>query len=168
MNRRGWGVARAWAGSILIAVGATACSAPEPEDDAATLSPELLPARSEYRTHCSACHGRNGAGAPRLYPPLRGSSWVNGDPEIPIRAVLHGLEGPITVEGEEFMNKMTPLGDRLADKQIARILTYVRASWGNTAPPVTEAEVARVRAATAGRSEPWTAPELEALRETPE
>jgi mono/diheme cytochrome c family protein len=90
---------------------------------------------------------------------------VNGNPEIPIRAVLHGLEGPITVEGEDFMNKMTPLGERLADKQIARILTFVRASWGNAAPPVTEAEVARVRAATADRTDPWTAPELEAIRE---
>ena len=136
---------------------------PEPLDDAAALDPSFLPARADYRMHCSVCHGKGGLGATNLFPPLRGSEWANGDPAIPIRAVLHGVEGPLTVRGEKYMNKMAPLGRVLSDQQIATILTYVRASWGNTGSPVSEDEVARVRAETAGRDEPWTEEEFQAL-----
>jgi mono/diheme cytochrome c family protein len=51
----------------------------------------------------------------------------------------------------------------LKDPEVAAVLTYVRSSWGNDAPPVTAAAVARVRAATAQRRAPWTAPELNAV-----
>ena len=134
-----------------------------PEDDAARLNPDLLPARADYRNHCSACHGKRGNGAARLFPPLRGSEWVNGNAEIPIRTVLHGLRGPLTVEGQKYMNSMAPLGHRLSDAQMAGILTYVRASWGNDGEAVSEAEVTRVRAVTADRTEPWTEDELRPL-----
>lgn len=52
----------------------------------------------------------------------------------------------------------------LAGSEIATTLTYVRWSWGNAAPPVTAAEVAAVRAATAGRTTPWTWEELQAAK----
>jgi mono/diheme cytochrome c family protein len=118
-----------------------------------------------YRTHCSACHGKRGKGATRLFPPLRGSEWTNGDPGIPIRAILHGVEGPLTVGGEAYMNKMAPLGRALNDGQIAEILTYVRASWGNTGTVVTPEEVAQVREATRGRERSWTETEFRSLLE---
>ncbi len=132
-------------------------------DDAASRDPSLLGARSDYAFYCIACHGRDGRGKKNLFPPLRGSKWLNGDPGIPIRVVLHGLRGEIVVEGERYMNQMPPLGLRLDDAKAAGILTYVRASWGNVAPPVTAAEVAAVREATSGRTKPFTPDELKAL-----
>jgi mono/diheme cytochrome c family protein len=54
---------------------------------------------------------------------------------------------------------MAPLGS-LKDDQIANVISYVRASWGNTAPEVSPETVAKVRADTAGRTTFWTAAEL--------
>lgn len=147
--------------------GLVSCGGGKPDpadlDDAAAADPSLLSTRSQYRFHCGACHGKDGRGRANLFPPLRGSSWANGDPVVPIHVVLHGLDGPITVEGEKYLNLMPPLGHRLTDEQIARILTYVRASWGNTARAVLPAEVAAVRATTAGRTKPMIEAELKAL-----
>lgn len=49
----------------------------------------------------------------------------------------------------------------LTDRQIAAVLTYVRAEFGQQSPPVTAAAVKAIRAANATRELPWTAPELE-------
>ena len=51
----------------------------------------------------------------------------------------------------------------LKDDQIANVLSYVRASWGNTAPEVQPETVAKVRADTAGHNSYWTAAELEKI-----
>jgi len=112
-----------------------------------------------YDTTCIACHQANGLGVPGQYPPLAGSEWVTGSEERIIRIVLHGLNGPITVEGKEYNNVMAPLGS-LKDDQIANVISYVRASWGNAAPEVSPETVAKVRAENAGRNTFWTAAEL--------
>jgi mono/diheme cytochrome c family protein len=112
-----------------------------------------------YDTTCIACHQANGLGVPGQYPPLVASEWVTGSEERIIRIVLHGLNGPITVEGKEYNNVMAPLGS-LKDDQIANVISYVRASWGNTASEVQPETVAKVRADTAGRTTFWTAAEL--------
>lgn len=110
---------------------------------------------------CIACHKADGKGDPLAsYPPLAGSEWVTGNEERAIRIVLHGLNGPITVEGKEYNNVMAQLGNSLKDEQIANVLSYVRASWGNIAPEVSPETVAKVRAETAGRNTFWTAAEL--------
>ncbi len=113
-----------------------------------------------FDTTCIACHQANGMGVPGQYPPLVASEWVTGSEERIIRIVLHGLNGPITVEGKEYNNVMAPLGGALKDEQVANVISYVRASWGNTAPEVSPETVARVRAETAGRNTFWTADEL--------
>jgi len=113
-----------------------------------------------FDTTCIACHQANGLGVPGQYPPLAASEWVTGSEERIIRIVLHGLNGPITVEGKEYNNVMAPLGGALKDEQVANVISYVRASWGNTAPEVTPEAVAKVRADTAGRNTFWTAAEL--------
>jgi mono/diheme cytochrome c family protein len=137
-----------------------ACSRAPEVPDAASSDPRFLPIRQTYRIHCGACHGRNGDGAPNLFPPLRGSRWVTGDPTVPIRIVLHGLEGRVEVEGATYLNRMPGHGERLDDETVAGILTYVRRSWGNAADSVSAAEVARVRARYAARKSAWTQPEL--------
>jgi mono/diheme cytochrome c family protein len=119
--------------------------------------------KKTYDMTCIACHQATGLGVPGQYPPLVGSEWVLGSEERIIRIVLHGLNGPITVEGKEYNNVMAPLGEALKDEQIANAISYVRASWGNNAPEVTPEAVAKVRAETAGRKTYWTAAELEAL-----
>ena len=76
------------------------------------------------------CHQDTGKGLPGTYPPLVGSPIVLGDPAIPIRILLHGLQGDVTVEGATYNGQM-PSWDRFSDEQIAAVLTYVRGAWTN-------------------------------------
>jgi len=58
---------------------------------------------------------------------------------------------------------MPPVGQIFTDDQIASVLTYIRREWGQDGSPVEPATVNAVRAATKGRSRPWTDAELTAL-----
>jgi mono/diheme cytochrome c family protein len=113
-----------------------------------------------FRQTCIACHGFDGKGVPGSFPPLDRSDWLTGDVGLPIKIVLHGLTGPVTVNGLQYRNAMTPLGTTLSDDEIAAVLTFVRQSWRNDAAAVDAAAVTRLRAANAERSQLWTAPEL--------
>ena len=53
---------------------------------------------------------------------------------------------------------MLPMG--LDDHQLADVLSYVRSTYGNTASAVTVEQVAVERAATSGRTQPWSAKDL--------
>lgn len=118
-----------------------------------------------FKKNCTQCHQTNGQGVPGSYPSLIGSSWVIEDPQTPIRILLKGLEGPITVNGNEYNGAMPAFGKKFDDRQLAAVLTYVRQAWGNSAPAVDEATVKAVREATAERNRVWSAPELLQLRQ---
>jgi mono/diheme cytochrome c family protein/glucose/arabinose dehydrogenase len=110
----------------------------------------------QYAGSCSGCHQARGTGLPGVAKPLVNSPWVLGLPVRLIRIVLHGKEGEML---------MPPIGSSLTDEQLANVLTYVRRSWGNTASPIESREVSEVRAATAGRTRPWTEAELSRVRQ---
>jgi len=113
-----------------------------------------------YMANCATCHQANGGGVPGAFPPLAHSEWVNGSEERVVRIVLHGLQGPIKVAGNDYNNVMAPLGGVLKDEQIANVLSYIRQEWGNSAPEVDPATVVRIRAETASHSGYWTAEQL--------
>jgi mono/diheme cytochrome c family protein len=113
-----------------------------------------------YGTRCAACHQADGKGIPGAFPPLAGSPWPTGEATVPIRIVLGGLQGPIDVLGATYQGVMPAFASQLSDAEIAAVLTHVRANFGNTAGPITEAQVAEVRTATATRKDAWTATEL--------
>ncbi len=112
---------------------------------------------------CAACHQQSGTGMAGAWPPLAGSEWLVNNPEVPIRIVLNGMHGAITVKGESYNNVMQAWRDQLSDDKIAAVLTYARSSWGNNASAVTTEQVAAVREATKDRTESWTAEELKDL-----
>ncbi len=113
-----------------------------------------------YGNVCAACHQAGGTGVPGAFPPLADSRWVTGDPEIPVKIVLHGLEGPIEVRGETYDAVMPPWGDKLSDSEVSAVLNYVRSSWGNSAPEISAELVKKVREKTSGRNTPWKVGEL--------
>lgn len=121
-----------------------------------------------YNTVCAACHQATGLGVPGAFPPLAKSEWVNGSEERIIRILLHGLSGPITVNGGSFNSAMPAIGPggyNFDDAKIAYVLTYVRQEWGNSSPAVTPEKVKEIRTgAAAGRTTAWTAAELEAIK----
>ncbi|NNF51806.1 MAG: c-type cytochrome, partial [Gammaproteobacteria bacterium] len=120
------------------------------EVSAQEMPPEALAAsmaagEKAYLANCSACHQPTGQGLPKAFPPLANSDYLMDDKKRSISTVLHGLQGPITVNGEEYNSMMPPMS-QLDDQTVADILTYVRNSWGNEGEPVVAAEVAAVRA----------------------
>lgn len=115
---------------------------------------------SVFSGHCAMCHQAAGQGLPGAFPPLAGSEYAVGDGERAVRIVLRGLTGPVTVQGQAFNGAMPAWADQLSDAEIAAVLTYVRSSWGNAAPAIAADVVAAQRAATAGRTAPWTEGEL--------
>jgi mono/diheme cytochrome c family protein len=112
-----------------------------------------------YATACANCHQVAGQGRFPAFPPLAGSPWVKGDPDRLVALTLHGLSGPIEVNDVDYSGLM-PGFTHLDDREIVEVLNYVRTSWGNNAPPLTEADVAAVRTRTGERRIPWTAAEL--------
>jgi mono/diheme cytochrome c family protein len=53
---------------------------------------------------------------------------------------------------------MVPWKDNYNDKQLAAVLTYIRSTWGNNAPPVKPEQVAAARKDI--HPGPMTSPEL--------
>lgn len=116
-----------------------------PTPTAGGIDPAILKIGKQQFLVCGACHGQNGEGT-AAGPPLAGSEWVLGPEENLIRIQLRGLIGPIIVKGQEynFPGGMAALAYQ-TDEQIASVLTYMRNSFGSSAPPVTAAAVAALR-----------------------
>lgn len=134
---------------------------------AAAPDPMVL-GKKVFTQNCAVCHHANGEGVPGQFPPLVGSEWVlaseawHGDNHI-VKIVLNGLQGVVTVKGQQYNNVMAPWGKVLKDDQIAAVLTYVRNEWGNQAAPITPEFVAKIREETKDRNDPWTQKELQAI-----
>ena len=149
-------VALALGASLVSACGEKPAPPPPPPTPPAAQPVAALP-EGQYAV-CAACHQANGLGLDTV-PALKGSTVLNGPPEVPIAIVLAGLAGPYTADGKQFSSVMGGWAI-LSDADIATTLTYARGSWGNTAPPITPEEVAAVRAKVQSRTKPWTAEEL--------
>ena len=108
-----------------------------------------------FAATCAVCHQATGKGLPGAFPPLAGSSWVEGRDATLVQIVLHGVQGALTVNGTTYNSAMPAFGGQLSDAQIAAVLTYIRSQWGNKTPPVSPTVVSAQRAATATRTAPW-------------
>jgi mono/diheme cytochrome c family protein len=85
--------------------------------------------------NCAACHQPTGKGIPGAFPPLAGSAFAQGPgPEV-ATVLLKGRGGMPNFSGS------------LDDQEIAQVLSYVRSSWGNSAPPLAGDEVSALRTA---------------------
>lgn len=111
-----------------------------------------------YAEVCAACHLASGLGAPGVAPPLRGSEHLLGDPLVPARIVLGGLEGPLVVRGRSFDLSMPAWN--ASDEDVAAVVSYTRREWGNSAEPITTDVAAQARADVAARKGPWRAEDV--------
>ena len=130
----------------------------------AALETQMKAGQTVYMTVCFACHQPTGMGLPGMFPPLVGSDWVGTPkPNRLIRMVLHGLSGPITLNGKPFTTPaplMPPQGAALSDQQIADVLTFVRNSFGHRASAVSAEEVKTIRESEKARTAMWTEAEI--------
>lgn len=130
--------------ALLAATGLLSFSSQSNAEDP---SPEVMAAGKAAYATCMACHNVDGKGLPvgtmKMAPPLVGSKFVLGDPEVMALAILKGIEK--NPADTSFVGIMAPLETALDDKKLAAVMTYVRNSFGNKAAPVTEEQAKSYR-----------------------
>lgn len=114
---------------------------------------------------CFGCHSPDGSGVMGLGPPLDESEWVTGDPEVFAKLLLHGITGPLHVNGKlyETPAEMPALNANplFTDAKIADIMTYSRNAWSNKASAVSTELVKDIRASTTAQTgRPYTEADL--------
>jgi mono/diheme cytochrome c family protein len=120
-----------------------------PAASLAASDPRMTAGNAIYVDECSACHGIDGKGVPFLFPSLAESPNVrSGDPASLIRVLIEGARSVATA-GEPTGPGMPSFAWKLSDDQAAAVLTYIRNSWGSSAPAVDPHEVEHARARAA-------------------
>ncbi|MFZ4876673.1 c-type cytochrome [Janthinobacterium sp. Mn2066] len=116
-----------------------------PRDNSTAAQAQLSAGAKLYETHCASCHQADGKGVPPGYPPLAGNRALTTVSAVnAIRIVLNGGFAPGTA-GNPRPYSMPPFGPVLDDREVAAVVTYLRASWGNDAAAVSSLEVNKYR-----------------------
>ena len=124
---------------------------------------DLEAGKAQYMAICVACHQPTGMGLPPVFPPLVKSEYVTGNPERMIAIILNGVMGPIEVDGKPYNNLMPAQGAVLTDTKISQVASFVRATFGEGASPITPEQVAEARKKHGARPTGWTEAELKAF-----
>lgn len=119
----------------------------------------VLAGYDTYKQLCITCHGVDLKGTPAgddatIAPTLIGSPRVTGDPDVLIKILLHGMQGP--VDGKDY-GIMLPQGSN-DNNWIANIASYVRAM--NDTTIIGGGDVNKIRREYADRETSWTIKEL--------
>lgn len=102
------------------------------------------PGQGLYARHCLSCHQADGGGVPNMQPAIKGGTWVQGDARALALFVMTGGFDSESRKDSDEGNVMPPFR-QLPDAELAQILTFIRAKFGNGASPVSEAQVAEAR-----------------------
>ncbi len=128
---------------------------------------ELTPAergKKVFAANCAVCHQASGLGSQSQgYPPLAGSEITNGGSRRAAMVVMKGLQGPITVKGQQYGSAVMQPWESLGDQKVADVLTYERQEWGNHGGPVAKEQIAALRKELANHPASFTGPDLEAV-----
>lgn len=119
----------------------------------------IVKGKKLFARQCQQCHQADGMGLPGVYPPLVNSPWLLKHEELPVKILLKGISGPITVMGKDYNGNMPEVGD-WKDRDIAAVLTYVRQNWGHSASEISEELVTKIREEIKDRTKPWSSQEL--------
>ena len=110
--------------------------------------------KAAYLANCAACHQPEGVGMAGAFPPLAGSDFLkNNDKQKVLASILKGITGEITVNGQKF-NGVMPAMSHLTDADVANIVTFIYASWGNPGGAIGHKDVAAARKTLAVSTDP--------------
>jgi mono/diheme cytochrome c family protein len=136
----------------LTSLPAASAQQPVAYDDATTAALRsghaLQPGATIYTGTCANCHGFDAKGFAPYTPALAGNPVVlDNDPSSLINLVLNGSK-PLVVKGTPDPYRMPQFRLQYSDQEIADVVTFIRDGWGNQAPAVEAAEVAKLRETT--------------------
>jgi cytochrome c oxidase subunit 2 len=86
----------------------------------ATLAELVTKGESVYENNCQACHQKDGAGMPPVFPALHGSPVVTGKIDAQVEIMLKGK------------NAMPAFGEKLSAEEFAAVLAFTRNKLGNS------------------------------------
>lgn len=102
-----------------------------------------------FRTICSTCHGADGKGIQDLAPPLKGSEYIDGSMKRLASIILHGISGPIHVNGKLYQlnNDMPGLisNSSISDQDIVDIIKYTQNAFAKVGKGITVDDVKKLR-----------------------
>ena len=94
-----------------------------------------------YLKYCAACHQPNGNGLKGAFPPLKGSTIVNGQNlNLLVEIIMYGYDA----RPEYAVMNAVGQDNKLTANQIAAIINYEKTAWGNTSDPVTLKQVEQI------------------------
>jgi mono/diheme cytochrome c family protein len=128
-------------GFLSLAAGCSQSSSPT----AATAAPGVSADRGAalYDQNCVPCHHENGEGVPKVFPSLSGSAAVVGDP-IELAQWVLSQKRPASIPAGRYPTQMLLFG-WMSDSDAAAVLSYIRSHFGNSAPALDAATIARAR-----------------------
>jgi len=102
-----------------------------------------------YRSICATCHGVDGKGIQDLAPPLKGSEYIDGSMKRLASIILHGISGPIHVDGKlyELNNDMPGLinNNEISDQDISDIIRFTQNAFAKIGKGISEDDVRKMR-----------------------
>jgi mono/diheme cytochrome c family protein len=115
-------------------VGCAPAATPVPPAEELVTEAELMTVGQDvYGRQCEVCHRADGRGEPNLYPALAGNDFVVAEDPTPVI--------DITLRGRGAM----PAFNRLSNRDLAGVISYIRNTWNNSASMVMPAEIEAVR-----------------------
>lgn len=112
---------------------------------------------------CASCHGSNGKGIEGLAPPLMNSEHVADAQRLGL-IILHGLQGPVSVNGKQYDFNLAMPGlirnETISDKDIADIMAYVTNAFSDMPKFLNKGKVSELRAIKPKSGAEYTEEEL--------
>ena len=129
--------------SITLFLAAILVSCGSPSVKEGTYIPEDLSRRDEirfkqyvvngqrgYMTNCANCHGKEGEGIGKLFPPVAKSDYLMKNLDKLASIIKYSQKGEIVVNGVSYNMEM-PGQAELSPIETAEISTFIANSWGN-------------------------------------
>lgn len=110
---------------------------------ASTVEERIEYGRETYMSVCQACHMADGSGIEGAFPPVAEADYLNENPDRGVSAVVHGLSGEITVNGETYDGVMPR--QNLSNEEVANVITFMLNNFGNDGGNITPDDVERIR-----------------------
>lgn len=102
-----------------------------------------------FRNFCATCHGIDGEGIENLAPPLKDSEYVTGASERLALIILHGLSGPIHVNGKLYeLDAIMPglaNNPEFTDTDIKNIIEYLNNAFPGKSSKINVERIKQLR-----------------------